>query len=110
MFHNKVEITIRNLKSLNIEPPAYGLLLILVLTIKLPTDLLSLFARTFSGRVWELDELLPLLKNELESKERPLGSGYNSKEKLLYFLEAVVLNSIADFVKVIIIHGTDVLK
>ena len=28
MFYNKVEITIRNLKSLNIEPSAYGSLLI----------------------------------------------------------------------------------
>ena len=35
----KVEITIRNLKSLNIEPSAYGSLLIPVLTSKLPADL-----------------------------------------------------------------------
>ena len=81
MFYNKVEITIRNLKSLNIEPSTYGSLLIPVLTSKLPTDLRTLFARKFSDRVWELDELLTLFKNELEAKERSLGSGYNFKEK-----------------------------
>ena len=81
MFYNKVEITIRNLKSLNIEPSAYRSLLIPVLASNLPTDLQTLFARKFSDRVWELDELLTLFKNELEAKERSLGSGYNFKEK-----------------------------
>ena len=38
MFYNKVEITIRNLKLLNIEPSAYGSLLIPVLNSKLLTD------------------------------------------------------------------------
>ena len=81
MFYNKVEITIRNLKLLNIETSTYGSLLIPVLTSKLPTDLRTLFARKFSDRVWELDELLTLFKNELEAKERSLGSGYTFKEK-----------------------------
>ena len=81
LLKNPLEITIRNLKSLNIEPSAYGSLLIPVLTSKLPTDLRTLFARKFSDRVWELNELLTLFKNELEAKERSLGSGYNFKEK-----------------------------
>ena len=81
MLYNKVEITIRNLKSLNIEPSAYGSLLIPVLTSKLPTNLRTLFAPKFSDRVWELNEHLTLFKIELESKERSLGSGYNFKEK-----------------------------
>ena len=39
MFYNEVEITICNLKSLNIKTSAYGSLLIPILTAKLPTDL-----------------------------------------------------------------------
>ena len=39
MFDNKAESTIRNLKSLNIEPWAYGFRLTPVSTSKLPTDL-----------------------------------------------------------------------
>ena len=81
MFYNKVEIIIRNSKSLNVEPSANWLLLIPVLTSKLSTDLRAPFARKFFDRVWKLDELLTLFKNELEAKERSLGSGHNFKEK-----------------------------
>ena len=81
MFCNKVEITIHILKSLNIKPSAYGSLLIPVFTGKSPTNLQTLLARKVSDRVWELNELLTLFKNELEAKERSLGSGYNFKEK-----------------------------
>ena len=68
-------------KALNIEPSAYGSLLISVLTSKLPTDLRTLFARNFSGKVLGLNELLTLFKNELEAKERSLSSGYSFEEK-----------------------------
>ena len=57
MFYNKVEIIIRNSKSLNVELSANWLLLILVLTSKLSTDLRTLFARKFFDRVWKLDKL-----------------------------------------------------
>ena len=49
-------------------------------TSKLPTDLRTLFARKFSDRVWELNELLLLFKNELEAKERSYSSGGNYRE------------------------------
>ena len=51
MFCNKVEITIHNLKSLNIKPSAYGSLLIPVFTGKSPTNLQTLLARKVSDRV-----------------------------------------------------------
>ena len=50
-------------------------MLITVLASKLPTDLLTLFARKFTGNVWLLDELLVILKNGLEGKERSVSSG-----------------------------------
>ena len=64
MFYNKVEITIRNLKSLNIEPSAYGSLLI-------------------------------LKKNKIKSE---------NFQHQVCFREAVLLDSVVYFVKVIIIH------
>ena len=70
-----MEITIQNLKSLGIETSSYGSLLIPVLTSKLPTDLRALFARKFTGNVWLLDELLVILKNDLEAKERSVIPG-----------------------------------
>ena len=69
-FLNKIEITIQNLKSLDIGTSSYGSFLILVLTSKLPTDLRTLFARRFTGNVRLLEELLVISKNEFEAKER----------------------------------------
>ena len=57
------------------------MLLIPALTSKLPTDLQTLFARIFSDRAWELNELLILFKSELEAKERSLRSDYSFKGK-----------------------------
>ena len=74
-FFNKIEITIRNLKSLGTETSSYGSLLISVLASTLPTDLRTLFARKFTANVWLFDELLVILKNELEAKERLANSG-----------------------------------
>ena len=44
-------------------------------------DLRVLFARTFSGNVWLLDELLVILKNELEAKERLVNPGEKHFER-----------------------------
>ena len=80
-FKWKVEITIRNLNILNIQPLAYKSLLKPVSTSKLPTNLRTLFAWNFSDIAWELNALLILFKNKLRAKERSLNSGYNFKEK-----------------------------
>ena len=74
-FFNKIEITIRNFKSLGIETSSYGSFLIPVLTSKLPTDLRAILARKFTGNVWLLNKLLVILKNELEATERSVSHG-----------------------------------
>ena len=61
------------MKALGIETSSYGSLLIPMLTSKLPTDLCTLFARKFN--VWLLGELLVIVKNELEAKERSVSPG-----------------------------------
>ena len=48
----------------------YGSLLIPSLTEKLPDDLRLRIARKLDNDVWELSEILNLVKNELEAKER----------------------------------------
>ena len=74
-YFNKIEIKIRNLKSLDIETSSYGSLLIPVRNCKLPKDLPNLFAQKFTGNAWLLDVLLIILKNELEAKERSVNPG-----------------------------------
>ena len=66
---NKVENSMRNLRSLGVDLDNYGKLLVPVLNAKLPSDIRTLFARKFSGKVWDLDEMLKIFSCELEAKE-----------------------------------------
>ena len=70
LFYDQVETSVRNLKTLGVEINTYGSLLIPLLTEKLPDDLRLRIARKFDNDVWELSEVLNLVKNELEAKER----------------------------------------
>ena len=67
---NKVENSMRNLRSLGVDSDNYGKLLVPVLNSKLPSDMRTLFARTFSGKVWDLDEMLKIFRCKLEAKEQ----------------------------------------
>ena len=70
VFYDQVETSVRNLKTLGVEIKPYGSLLTPLLTEKLPDDLRLRIARKFDNDVWELSEILDLVKNELEVKER----------------------------------------
>ena len=48
---NKVENSVQNLRSLGVDSNNYGKLLVPVLNSKLPSDMHTLFARKFSGKV-----------------------------------------------------------
>ena len=67
---NKVENSVQNLRSLGVDSNNYGKLLVPVLNSKLPSDMHTLSARKFSGKVWDLDEMLKLFRCELEAKEQ----------------------------------------
>ena len=67
---NKVENRMQNLRSLGVDSGNYGKLLAPVLNSKLPSDMRTLFARKFSGKVWNLDEMLKIFRCELEAKEQ----------------------------------------
>ena len=56
---NKIENSIRNLRSLDV-----------LLNSKLPSDMRTLFARKFSGKVWDLEEMLEIFRCELDAKEQ----------------------------------------
>ena len=58
-FINKIENSIRNLRSLDV-----------LLNSKLPSHMRTLFARKFSGKVWDLDQMLEIFRCELDAKEQ----------------------------------------
>ena len=67
---NKVENSVRNFRSLGVDSNNYGKLLVPVLNSKLLSDMRTLLARRFSGKVWDPDEMLKLFRCELEAKEQ----------------------------------------
>ena len=65
----------RNLKSLNVDSSGYGTLLVPLINDKLPFHLGQCIAKKFDNEVWDLSEMLKILKTELESKERSILLG-----------------------------------
>ena len=68
---DKIEINIRGLNALGVEPRSFGNLLVLVVMEKIPSELRLVVSRKFgSEESWNLDTLLSALKTELEARER----------------------------------------
>ena len=67
---DRVENSVRNLKTLSVEPETYGSLLVPLINEKLPNDMKLLIARQFNSVVWSLSKMLQYLKKETEAKER----------------------------------------
>ena len=71
-MYDQIEISVRNLKSLDIDINTYGLLLVPLLNEKLPWELRVILSRKFENDIWRLDDMLKCLKTEVEAKERSL--------------------------------------
>ena len=65
-----VESSIRNLKTLKVDVNSYGFLLVPLLNAKLPKELSLLIARTFEDDIWPLKDIMKVLKNGIQAKER----------------------------------------
>ena len=65
---DEVENSVRNLKTLSVDPDTYGSLLVPLINEKLPNDFKLLIAHQIDSDVWSLSKLLKHLKNEIEAK------------------------------------------
>ena len=70
-----VESSIINLKTLKVEVNSYGSLLVPLLNAKLPKELSLQIAKNFEDDVWPLEDIMKVLKNEIQAKERSLSAG-----------------------------------
>ena len=59
-LYEKVESSIRNLKTLDVDPSSYGNLLVPLINAKLPNELKFLITRKFENEVWLLSDLLEI--------------------------------------------------
>ena len=78
---DKLEGSVRNLKSLKVDPSSYGILLVPLINEKLPTEMRLLVARKFGNELWDLSEMLRVLKHEMEAKEQSVPVGDSSFER-----------------------------
>ena len=74
-LYDQVESLIRNLKSLQMDTSGYGALLVPLLIEKLPFNLRQSIAKKLENDIWELQEMLKILKGDLEAKERSISVG-----------------------------------
>lgn len=67
--YDKVNVNIRGLTSMGIDSGQYGSLLIPVIMTKLPHELRLLVACETDKEVWEIDELMAVIRREVEARE-----------------------------------------
>ena len=67
--YDKVHANVRGLEALGIEANQYGSFLIPIVMAKLPGDVRLQIARLTTKDVWEIEELLQVLRIEVEARE-----------------------------------------
>ena len=70
-LYDIVESNVRSLKSLGVESDSYGSLLSAALMNKLPSEMRLTASKKFATKdTWSLNELLPLIEEEVQARER----------------------------------------
>ena len=78
-MYDQTEVCVRNLKALNIDIATYGAILVPFLNGKLPSEIRVILSRNFQNDIWQLDDMLKILKREVEAKERSFSIGTSSE-------------------------------
>jgi len=77
-IYDQITVHIRGLATLGIGSPQYGSLLIPIIMSKLPGEIRLRVARETKEDVWSLDELMDVIRVEVEAREASEGVKMNS--------------------------------
>ena len=80
--YDQINVHIRGLNSLGVCSEQYGSLLIPVIMSKLPNDIRLRIARETTSEVWKMDELLEVIKAEVEAREASEGTKLRPQQLL----------------------------
>ena len=71
-FHDKIEMNLRSLEAIGVEPESYGCLLVPMIKDKIPNELNIHTSCKFDASVdiWKINDLMRELKLEIEARER----------------------------------------
>ena len=78
LVYDKINVHVRGLASLGIESKQYGPLLILVIMTKVSNDIRLRIARETKSDIWKLDELMNVIREEVEAREASEGGKLKS--------------------------------
>lgn len=73
-LYDVIESQVHGLKSLGVASETYGSLLSSVLLAKIPKEIRLIISRKVGGGDWKLDQLLKMLKEEVQARERTAAS------------------------------------
>ena len=67
--YDKINVNVRGLEALGVKSEQYGSLLIPVIMSKLPAELRIQVARKTASELWKIDDILKIIRVELEARE-----------------------------------------
>ena len=78
LVYDRINVHVTGLHSLGVCSDQYGSLLIPVIMLKLPNDIRLRIARETTSEIWKIDELLDVIKTEVEAREASEGTKVNT--------------------------------
>ena len=76
--YDQITVHTRGLSAMGINSDRYGSLLIPMIMSKLPSEIRLRVARESTDELWKIDELMDVVKKEVEAREASEGSKFNS--------------------------------
>ena len=77
MLYDKVVVNLRALSAFQIESKQFGPMLIPVILEKLPSEIKLEISRKMNGTEWDLENLIDILKLEIEARENCVVTSKN---------------------------------
>ena len=76
--YDKISINVRGLEALGVKSSQYGSLLIPVIMAKLPQEVRVQVAKNTAEDVWEISDIVDVIRKEVEAREMSEGVKINS--------------------------------
>ena len=77
-MYDKISVNVRGLESLGVSSGQYGSLLIPVIMSKLPQEVQIQVARNTAQEVWQMSDILDVIRQEVEAREISEGVKVNA--------------------------------
>ena len=70
-MYDQNEVCVKNSKAMNVDIATYGAIFVLFLNGKLPSEIREILSRNFQNDIWQLNDMLKILKGWSRQKDDP---------------------------------------